>query len=52
MKKFLIDCLIALITILIGLTISRTFTCGMVCGIIYYFITLLVDGYLKEREEK
>ena len=52
MKKFLIDYLIALITILIGLTISKTFICGMFCGVIYYFITLLIDGFFKEREEK
>ena len=52
MKRFLIDCLIAIIIVIVGLTISKTFICGMVCGVIYYFITLLVDGYFKEREGK
>lgn len=51
-KLFLIDCLIALITILIGLTISKTFICGMFCGIIYCFITDLIGLYFKEREER
>ena len=52
MKKNLIDYLIAVIIIAIGLTISKTFICGMVCGAIYYFITLLVEKYFEEREEK
>ena len=51
-KLFLIYCLIAIIIIAIGLTISRTFICGMYCGIIYWIITDLVGLYFKEREEK
>lgn len=51
-KLFLIDCLIATIIISIGLMISRTFICGLICGVIYLFVTFLVDEYFKEREEK
>lgn len=51
-KLFLIDCLIATILILTGLTISRTFISGMFCGIIYWFITDLIGLYFKEREGK
>ena len=52
LKIFLIDYLIAIIIIALGLIISRTFICGMICGVIYLFITFLVDEYFKEREEK
>lgn len=51
-KLFIIHCLIAGLIISIGLIISRTFLCGMICGILYYFITDLVELYFKEREEK
>ena len=51
-KLLLIDCLIAGIIILIGLIISKTFICGMFCGLIYCFIADLIELYFKEREEK
>ena len=51
-KLFLIDCLIATIIISIGLMISRTFICGLICGMIYWFITDLTEIHFKEREEK
>lgn len=51
-KLLLTDCLIAIIVILIGLTISKTFICGMFCGVLYYFITDLIKLYFKEGEEK
>ena len=51
-KLFLIDYLIAIVIIIIGLTISKTFICGMFCGIIYCFITDLIGLYFKESEEK
>lgn len=51
-KLFLMDCLIATIIIPIGLIISRTFISGMICGIIYWIITDLIELYFKEREEK
>lgn len=51
-KLFLTDFLIAGFIILVGLTISRTFICGMICGLIYWFITDLIKLFLKEREEK
>ena len=51
-KLFLIDFLIALIIIILGLAISKTFICGMFCGLIYCFIADLIELYFKEREEK
>ena len=51
-KLFLIEWLIAIIIVIAGLTISKTFICGMICGVIYYFIIFLVEENLKEREEK
>lgn len=51
-KLFLIDCAIATIIITIGLLISKTFINGMICGVIYWFITELIGLYFKEREEK
>lgn len=51
-KLILIDCLIASIVIIIGLMISKTFFCGMICGIIYWLIADLVELYYKEREEQ
>ena len=38
-KRLLIDSLIAGLIISIGLMVSRTFFCGMFCGMIYWFIT-------------
>ena len=52
MKKFLIECLIATIILSIGLMISRTFICGLICGIIHWSLTDLIETYFKEREEK
>ena len=52
MKKFLIKWLTAIIIIAIGLTISKTFICGMFCGIIYLFITFLIEEYFKEKERE
>ena len=52
MKKFLINWLIGTIIVIIGLTISKTFICGMFCGIIYWFLTDLIETYFKEREER
>lgn len=51
-KLLLTDCLIAIIVILIGLTISKTFICGMFCGVLYCFITELIEIYLRGKEEK
>ena len=51
-KRLLIDALIAGLIISIGLMVSRTFLCGMFCGMIYWFITDLIELYLKEREDK
>ena len=51
-KLILIYCLIETIIILTGLTISRTFISGLTCGMIYWFVTDLIELYLKEREEK
>ena len=51
-KLFLIDFIVALILIVTGLIISKTFICGMLCGVIYCFVTDLIELYFKEREEK
>lgn len=51
-KLFLMDCLIAIIIISIGLMISRTFICGMICVVIYWIVSDLIEVYFKEREEK
>lgn len=51
-KLTLIDCLIATIVIIIGSMISKTFICGMICGVIYWLIADLIESYYKEREEE
>lgn len=51
MELILSDLLIAIIIIAIGLTISKTFICGMFCGVIYYFMTCLVELYFKEKSK-
>lgn len=51
-KLFLIDWLVAMIVIAIGFSISKTFLCGAICGIIYWVITDLIELYFKESEEK
>lgn len=51
-KRLLIDSLIAGLIISIGLMVSRTFFCGMFCGIIYLFITFLIEEYFKEKERE
>ena len=51
-KLFLIYWLIAIAIITIGLVISKSFICGIFCGIIYSFITDLIGLHFKEREEK
>lgn len=51
-KLFLIDWLVAAVIIAIGFSISKTFLCGMLCGIVYCFIADLIELYFKESEEK
>ena len=51
-KLLLTDCLIAIIVILIGLIISKTFLSGIICGALYCFITELIEIYLRGKEEK
>lgn len=51
-KLFLIDCLVAIIIIPTGLIISKTFLSGVMCGIIYWFITDLIELYFKAKEVK
>ena len=51
-KLFLIDCLVAVIITTIGSCTSKTFLCGMICGVIYRFITELIESYFKESEEE
>ena len=46
-KLFLIDCLVAVITITIGFSISKTFISGIISGIIYGIITELIELYFK-----
>ena len=51
-KLILMNFLTATIIITIGLIISKTFICGMICGVIYWFVNDLIELYFKEREEK
>ena len=51
-KLFLLDWLVAMIVIAIGFSISKTFLCGMLCGIIYSFIADVISLYFKAKEEK
>lgn len=49
-KLFLIEWLIATIIVAIGLLISKTFICGMICGVIYYSLVEIIEHNLKESE--
>ena len=52
-KLFLIDWLVAMIIIAIGFSISKTFLCGMLCGVLYCFVTgLILELCFKESEEE
>ena len=51
-KLFLIDFLVAWFVTITGFIISKTFLCGMLCGIVYCFIADLIGLYFKEMEEK
>ena len=50
-KLLLIKLLIGIIVTTIGLLISATFICGVICGVIYYFVTNLIESYLKKKNE-
>lgn len=50
--SYSIELLIAIIIVAAGLTISKTFLSGMICGVIYYFLVEIIEYIFKEREEK